>query len=134
MKEINELQFPDTVRYAKDHEWARLENGTIVIGVSDYAQDQLGDITYVELPQEGDTFERGAEFGTLESVKAVSELFIPVGGEIVAVNTELGDMPGAVNEDPYGKGWLVKVQPTTAGEMDELMSASEYVEMLKGIE
>jgi glycine cleavage system H protein len=134
MKEIDELQFPDTVRYSKDHEWARLEDGTVVVGVSDYAQDQLGDITYVELPQEGDTFEKGAEFGTLESVKSVSELFIPVSGEIVGVNTDLGDMPGAVNEDPYGKGWLVKVKPTVAAEMDELMSASDYVEMLRGLE
>lgn len=134
MKEISELQLPDTVWYAKDHEWARTENGTIVIGVSDYAQDQLGDITYVELPQEGDTFERGEEFGTLESVKAVSELFIPVSGEIVAVNTELGEMPGWVNEDPYGKGWLIKVQPADAAQMDDLMSASDYTEMLEGLE
>jgi glycine cleavage system H protein len=134
MKEISELNFPETLRYAKDHEWARQENGNIVVGISDYAQDQLGDITYAELPQEGNSFEKGEELGTLESVKAVSEVFMPVGGEIVAVNTELGETPGLVNEDPYGRGWLVQVKPTDLEEVGELMSAEQYAEMLRGLE
>lgn len=134
MKEISELNFPETLRYAQDHEWARQENGNIVVGISDYAQDQLGDITYVELPQEGDSFEKGEELGTLESVKAVSEVFMPVSGEIVAVNTELGETPALVNEDPYGRGWLVEVKPTDLGEMDDLMSAEQYAEMLRRLE
>lgn len=134
MKEISELNFPETLRYAQDHEWARQENGNIVVGISDYAQDQLGDIIYVELPQEGDSFEKGEELGTLESVKAVSEVFMPVSGEIVAVNTELGETPALVNEDPYGRGWLVEVKPTDLGEMDDLMSAEQYAEMLRRLE
>lgn len=134
MKEISELNFPETLRYAQDHEWARQENGNIVVGISDYAQDQLGDIIYVELPQEGDSFEKGEELGTLESVKAVSEVFMPVSGEIVAVNTELGETPALVNEDPYGRGWLVEVKPTDLGEMDDLMSAEQYTEMLRRLE
>lgn len=134
MKEIHELHFPDTVRYAHDHEWARQENDIIVVGISDYAQDQLGDITFVELPQEGDFFEKGEEFGTLESVKAVSEVFMPVAGEIVAINGELGESPGLVNEDPYGAGWLIKVRPTNATDLENLMSANEYEDMLRGLE
>lgn len=134
MKEMSELHFPETLRYAQDHEWARQDNGNIVVGISDYAQDQLGDITYVELPQEGDSFEKGEELGTLESVKAVSEVFMPVSGEIVAVNTELGETPGLVNEDPYERGWLVEVKPTDLKEMDDLMSAEQYAEMLRGLE
>ena len=134
MKEISELNFPETLRYAQDHEWARQENGNIVVGISDYAQDQLGDIIYVELPQEGDSFEKGEELGTLESVKAVSEVFMPVSGEIVAVNTELGETPALVNEDPYGRGWLVEVKPTDLGEMADLMSAEQYAEMLRRLE
>ncbi|MFH1113738.1 MAG: glycine cleavage system protein GcvH, partial [Pseudomonadota bacterium] len=102
MKKIEELNFPASLRYAEDHEWAVLRDGTVVVGISDYAQDQLGDITYVELPAVGDSLEQGDEFGTLESVKAVSELFMPVGGDIVAVNEDLGESPGLINEDPYG--------------------------------
>ena len=131
MKELSELDFPETVRYTEDHEWAA-DNGEIVlIGVSDYAQDQLGDIVYVEMPEIGDIFEKGDEFGTLESVKAVSEIYMPVGGEVVAVNESLVDTPELINQDPYG-AWIVEIRATDAGEYDELMSAEDYIEMLRG--
>ncbi len=134
MKKIKELNLPGSVRYAEDHEWAKLGNGTVVVGISDYAQDQLGDITYVELPAVGDSFEQGDEFGTLESVKAVSELFMPVGGDIVAVNEDLGESPGLINEDPYVGGWIVEIQPSDLKELDALMDVDGYVEMLRGFE
>jgi glycine cleavage system H protein len=134
MKQIKELNFPSSVRYAEDHEWTRVTNGTVIVGISDYAQDQLGDITYAELPAVGDSFEQGDEFGTLESVKAVSELFMPVGGDIVAVNEDLGESPGLINEDPYGSGWIIAIEPSDLREMDTLMDAEAYIEMLRGFE
>ncbi|MDQ7785216.1 MAG: glycine cleavage system protein GcvH [Desulfomonilaceae bacterium] len=134
MKRIEELNLPMAVRYAEDHEWVRSAESTVIIGISDYAQDQLGDITYVELPAVGDSFERGDEFGTLESVKAVSELFMPMGGRVVAVNEDLGETPGLINEDPYGRGWIVEIEPSDVREMDALMDARTYREMLRGFE
>ena len=131
MKELSELEFPETVRYTEDHEWAAVEGETVRIGVSDYAQDQLGDIVYVEMPEGGDIFEKGDEFGTLESVKAVSEIYMPVGGEVVAVNEALVDTPELINQDPYG-AWIVEIRPTDAGEYDELLSAEDYIDMLRG--
>lgn len=131
MKELSELEFPETVRYTEDHEWAAVEGETVRIGVSDYAQDQLGDIVYVEMPEVGDIFEKGDEFGTLESVKAVSEIYMPVGGEVVAVNEALVDTPELINQDPYG-AWIVEIRPTDAGEYDELLSAEDYIDMLRG--
>lgn len=132
MKEINELLFPDDVLYAEDHEWARMENGVLTIGIDDYAQDQLGDIVFVELPRPGDTFVRGKEFGTVESVKAVSELYMPIGGEIVAVNEDLEDSPELINQSPYGEGWLIKVQPDDDEDVDILMKKEAYIAYLKG--
>jgi glycine cleavage system H protein len=111
LKEISELNLPDDVRYAEDHEWARPEGDKAKIGINDYAQDQLGDIVFVELPQVGDTFKKDEEFGTVESVKAVSELYMPVGGEILAVNTVLEESPELVNESPYKDGWMLEVKP-----------------------
>jgi glycine cleavage system H protein len=134
MKELDELQFPDNLSYAQQHEWARLDGDKVLVGISDYAQDQLGDITFVELPEVGAAFEKGEEFGTLESVKAVSELFMPLGGEIIAVNVELGESPGLVNSDPYGAGWLIQVSPTGLEELQSLMTADQYIEMLRGLE
>jgi glycine cleavage system H protein len=133
MKEITELNFPDDIRYGKDHEWGRSIDGKVRVGISDYAQDQLGEIVFVELPEVGDTFEKGEEFGTLESVKAVSELYMPVGGEIIGVNSQLEDSPDLVNSDPYDGGWIIDVKPSEPSEMDELMDRSTYVEELKGI-
>lgn len=131
MKELSELEFPETVRYTEDHEWAAVDGETVRIGVSDYAQDQLGDIVYVEMPEVGDIFEKGDEFGTLESVKAVSEIYMPVGGEVVAVNEALVDTPELINQDPYG-AWIVEIRPSDAGEYDELMPAEDYLDMLRG--
>ena len=131
MKELNELKFPDDVKYSDDHEWSKMENDEIAIGISDYAQDQLGDIVFVELPSIGETFEKGAEFGTVESVKAVSELFIPVGGEVVAINEALEDTPELVNTEPYAGGWMVRVKPGDPSELDQMMSRDVYVDSLK---
>lgn len=134
MKEISELLFPDDVLYAEDHEWTRIENGTVTIGIDDYAQDQLGDIVFVELPRPGDTFDRGEEFGTVESVKAVSELYMPVGGEIVAVNAGVEESPELINQSPYGDGWLIKVRLDDEVEVELLMEKEAYINHLKGKE
>ena len=132
MKEINELNFPDDMRYAKSHEWARLEGDTVKVGISDYAQDQLGDIVFVEMPEAGETFAQGDEFGTVESVKAVSELYMPIGGEIVAVNSPLEDAPELVNNTPYSDGWMIEVKPDDPAQMDGLLTKDDYIESLQG--
>lgn len=132
MKEISELIMPDDVRYAEDHEWARLEGDTIRVGLDDYAQDQLGDIVFVELPQVGDTFKQGDEFATVESVKAVCECYLPVSGKIIAVNTVLEESPELINTSPYGDGWFVVVNPGDLSELDTLMTNVACLEKLKG--
>jgi glycine cleavage system H protein len=134
MKEINELILPDDLRYAQDHEWARVEGDKVRVGIDDYAQDQLGDIVFVELPQPGETLEKGQEFATVESVKAVVECYLPVSGEIVAVNKQLEDSPELMNKNSYGDGWMVEVNPKDLSEMDSLMSSAENLERLKGAE
>ena len=131
MKELNELHLPDDIRYTDEHEWARITGDIARIGVSDYAQDQLGDIVFVELPAVGDTLAKGEVFGTLESVKAVSELYLPLSGEVVAVNTALTDAPELINQDPYA-AWIIEVRPTDAGEYDQLLSAAAYLDLLRG--
>lgn len=132
MKEISELNLPENLRYTEDHEWVRLEGDTAWIGIDDYAQDQLGDIVFVELPQVGDTLDKGDEFGTVESVKAVSELYIPVGGEVVAVNEALEDDPELVSSSPYDDGWMIQVKVKDPGEFESLMTKDQYLETLKG--
>jgi glycine cleavage system H protein len=131
MKELDELHLPDDIRYTDEHEWARITGDTARIGVSDYAQDQLGDIVFVELPAVGDTIAKGEVFGTLESVKAVSELYLPLSGEVVAVNTALTDAPELINQDPYA-AWIIEVRPTDAGEYDQLLTAAAYLDLLRG--
>ena len=131
MKELNELHLPDDIRYTDEHEWARLSGDIARIGVSDYAQDQLGDIVFVELPAVGDTIAKGEVFGTLESVKAVSELYLPLSGEVVAVNTALTDAPELINQDPYA-AWIIEVRPSDAGEYDLLLTAAAYLDLLRG--
>ena len=118
---------PQELLYAKSHEWLKVdgENGTI--GITHFAQEQLGDLTFIELPQEGDTFEAGDEFGSIESVKAASEVYMPVACEVIAVNENLEDAPEKVNDDPYGDGWLVKVKIT--GSTDDLLDATAYQEV-----
>lgn len=132
MKEINDLIFPDEIRYAQSHEWARAAGDSVKVGITDYAQDQLGDIVFVELPDVGETFEKGAEFGTVESVKAVSELYMPVGGEITAINTALEDSPEFVNNTPYSDGWMIEVKPEDGAELDGLLTKDAYLQTLKG--
>jgi len=132
MKEISELVIPDDRRYAEDHEWVKVDGDAAVIGISDYAQDQLGDVVFVELPSVGAVFDKGAEFGTVESVKAVSELYMPIGGEVTAVNTELEDAPERVNADPYEGGWMIRVKAADPAEINALMDKAAYLEALKG--
>ena len=132
MKELNELNFTDDVRYAESHEWARSEGDTIKVGITDYAQDQLGDIVFVELPEVGDTLDKGQEFGTVESVKAVSELYMPVAGEVVAINSSLEESPEKVNNAPYGDGWMIEVKVDNPAELDDLMDNDAYLKKLKG--
>ena len=132
MKELSELNLPDDMHYAESHEWARSEGDTVKVGISDYAQDQLGDIVFVELPEIGDSLEKGEEFGTVESVKAVSELYMPVGGEIVAVNSGLEDTPEFVNNSPYTDGWMIEIKPDNPSEIDDLLTNDAYLEKLKG--
>ncbi len=134
MKELSELNLPEDVRYTKDHEWARKDGDKVTIGITDFAQDQLGDIVFVELPETGDSFAAGDEFGTVESVKAVSELYMPLGGEVVAINEALEDAPELVNNAPYDKGWMLEVKPSDPADFDQLMDRSAYLEMLKGSE
>ena len=131
MKEIEELNLPDDIGYTDDHEWARITDATVRIGVSDYAQDQLGDIVFVEMPAIGDTFGKGDEFGTLESVKAVSELYMPMSGEVVAINTALTDAPELINQDPYG-AWIIEIKPSAKDEYAQLRTAAAYLDLLKG--
>jgi len=132
VKEISELRFPDGLLYTDDHEWAKPEGDKVQAGISDYAQDQLGDIVFVELPQAGARYAKGEPFGAVESVKAVSELNMPVGGEIVSVNKALEDVPELANKEPYGSGWMIEIKPTDMKELEGLMGKDAYVELLKG--
>jgi len=133
MREIDELELPDDVRYTKDHEWARVEGDMVRMGVTDYAQEQLGGIVFVEVPEVGKKFKQAEECGTLESVKAVAEVFIPVSGEIIGINTALEQSPGLINDAPYTKGWIAEVKPDDLSEMAGLMTSDAYLEMLKGM-
>lgn len=118
--------YPDDRFYSKSHEWIRVDGDVATIGITDHAQHELGDVVFVELPDTGEIFDEGQEFGTIESVKAVSEVFLPVAGEILEVNKTLADEPNAVNEDPHGDGWLVKVKVTSDGAAAGLMNAAAY--------
>jgi glycine cleavage system H protein len=131
MKELSELNFPDDFRYSESHEWAKRDGDKVKIGITDYAQDQLGDIVFVEMPGVGETFGKGAEFGTVESVKAVSELYLPIAGEVVAVNAALEDAPELINESPYTDGWMIQVKPDDPSEIESLMTKDAYLESLQ---
>jgi glycine cleavage system H protein len=122
-----------TTRYTKSHEYVRVEGGTGVVGITDYAQSQLGDVVFVELPPIGQSLSKGAEAATVESVKAASEVNAPVSGTVVDVNSALTDSPGLVNEDPSGKGWFLKIKLTDATELDRLMDEDAYREFLKAV-
>jgi glycine cleavage system H protein len=134
VKEIDEITIPDDRRYSRDHEWAKPAGDTVRVGITDYAQDQLGDVVFVELPEEGAEFEKGEVFGCVESVKAVSDLFLPVGGAVAEVNRALEGSPQLVNENAYEEGWMIAVAPNTPDELEELLSHADYREMLKEIE
>jgi glycine cleavage system H protein len=120
-------------RYAKSHEWARKDGSEIVIGISDHAQESLGDIVFVELPRRGTVFQAGASFGVVESVKAASDVYIPMGGTVLAVNEALSDQPELVNKDCYGEGWFIRIEPDNPGDWDKLLSPADY-EKLTGAE
>jgi len=132
MKEIDELIIPEDLRFAKNHEWIRKENGHVRAGISDYAQGQLGEIVFVELPQVGDEFKKDESFATIESVKTVSELYMPVGGEIIEVNNAVDDSPKLINQSPYEKGWLIVMRPSDESEFETLMTSDDYIGMLQG--
>ena len=122
---------PEDLHYSKDHEWVRVEGGQAIIGITDYAQNSLGDVVYVELPKADEEFAANESFGSVESVKAVSELFLPVAGEIAEVNEALQDSPESVNTDPYGEGWMVRVRLSDPGQLDGLLSPKEYEDFLQ---
>jgi glycine cleavage system H protein len=122
---------PEDLHYSKDHEWVRVERNEAVIGITDYAQDSLGDVVYVELPKAGDEFAANESFGSVESVKAVSEVFSPVAGTVVKINESLADEPETVNSDPYGQGWMIRVKMSNPGEVDSLLTAAEYEDFTK---
>ena len=122
---------PDDLHYSKDHEWIRVEGDTGTVGITDHAQNQLGDIVYVELPRVGDTLEAGGVFGQVESVKAASDLYCPVSGEVTEINETLNDDPEKVNKDPYGDAWMLRLRLRDAGEVDKLMNAAEYEDYTK---
>lgn len=122
--------YPDNYKYTKEHEWVLIEGETATIGITDHAQSQLGDIVYVELPEEGDNFSIGDEFGSVESVKAVAEVYMPISGEIVDINESLEESPELVNKDPHDDGWLVKVKIADTSELDDLMDHNEYQEFV----
>ena len=123
------MSVPEELQYTRSHEWVRREGETATVGITDHAQDELGDVVFVELPEEGTSFSAGDAFGTVESVKAVSDLYAPVGGEVVEVNEALNDSPEKINEDPYGDGWIIKLRPS--GEEGELLSAEEYERLIE---
>ena len=118
--------YPNDLKYDKEHEWVRVEGDVAVLGITHFAQDQLGEVVYVDLPDQGDSVSPGETFGEIESVKSVSELFSPVAGEIVEVNDALDDTPETVNEDPYGEGWMIKVKLADTSGLDGLMSSEDY--------
>jgi glycine cleavage system H protein len=124
------MKIPEELKYTKDHEWVRIEGEHIVIGVTDFAQKELGDIVYVDVDTEGDTVEKDAVFGSVEAVKTVSDLFMPITGEVVAFNEELEDAPEMVNSDPYGDGWMIKVAVSDPSELDALLTAEQYKDLV----
>lgn len=124
------MNFPTNVKYTNEHEWIRLEGEEAYVGITDYAQTQLGDIVFVDVPTEGETLEKGETFGSIEVVKTVSDLFLPVGGEILEVNSALEENPELVNKDPYGEGWIIRIKPTDVSEAEELLDAEAYKKLI----
>ncbi|HEX2038469.1 MAG TPA: glycine cleavage system protein GcvH [Acidimicrobiales bacterium] len=126
------MNVPEELRYTSDHEWARLEDGRLRVGITDYAQDSLGDIVFVQLPEPGATLEAGAALGEVESTKSVSDVYAPVAGTVVEVNSDLADAPQRLNEDPYGEGWICVVEPTDPAAFESLLDAEAYRALIEG--
>lgn len=122
---------PGDLKYTKEHEWVKVDGGTATVGITDYASGELGDIVFVETPKIGAKVQQMKPFGTIEAVKAISDLFSPVSGEVVGVNDELGNDAAVINKDPYGNGWIIKIKLSNPGELDSLLSAADYEAMLK---
>ncbi len=120
------MNFPDNLKYTQEHEWVRVEEDLLIVGITDHAQRELGDIVFVEVETEGDEIEKDEVFGTIEAVKTVSDLFMPVSGTVVEVNEALADAPEKVNEDPYEEGWIIKLKPNNIDELEELLDAASY--------
>ncbi len=125
------MDFPEELKYTEEHEWVLVEEDIVTIGITDFAQEQLGDVVFVELPEVGDELDAGKSFGVVESVKAVSDIYAPVSGEVVEVNDELPDEPETINSSPYDDGWLVKIKLTDPSELDDLMDAEAYQEFIE---
>ena len=125
------MNIPADLKYTQDHEWVRVEGDVAVVGITDFAQGELGDVVFVEIETEGEELAKGETFGTVEAVKTVSDLFMPVGGEVAEVNEALADDPELVNKDPYGKGWMIKVNMKDVSELDKLMDAEAYKAMIE---
>jgi glycine cleavage system H protein len=125
-KQGGTMNIPDDLKYSKEHEWAKDENGIVLVGITDYAQGELGDIVFIDLPEPGKTVAQNDSFGTIEAVKAASDIYCPVSGEIIEVNHALTDAPEVINQDPYGQGWMIKVKPADLEELDMLMDAGAY--------
>jgi glycine cleavage system H protein len=125
------MNIPENLKYTKDHEWIKVEGDTATVGITDYAQGELGDIVFVEIETEGENLEKEEVFGTIEAVKTVSDIFMPISGEVVEVNPKLEDSPEIVNKDPYGEGWLIKVKLSDSSEVDDLLDASKYKEIIE---
>jgi glycine cleavage system H protein len=124
------MNVPENLKYTKDHEWIRVEGDEAFVGITDFAQGELGDIVFIEIETEGETLDMEEVFGTIEAVKTVSDMFMPVGGEVLEVNPALEDTPDVVNKDPYGDGWMVKIKLGNTGELDELLSPDAYKELI----
>lgn len=125
------MNFPESLRYTKDHEWVKVEGDVAIVGITSYAQGELGDIVFVEIETVGETLDKEETFGTVEAVKTVSDLFMPVAGEIVEKNETLNDSPELINKDPYGDGWMIKVKMSNPAQVDELLDAKAYTEMVQ---
>ena len=126
------MNTPQELRYTKDHEWARLEGDVVYVGITDYAQGELGEIVFVDVPTEGESLSADVVFGSIEAVKTVSDLLLPIEGEVLELNPELEDQPELVNNDPYGKGWIIKVKPANAEDVEGLLSAADYTKLIAG--
>ena len=125
------MKIPVELKYTKDHEWIRAEGEEATVGITEFAQGELGDIVFVEIETQGETLEKDEVFGTIEAVKTVSDMFMPVSGEVVAVNPNLEDTPDIVNKDPYGEGWMIRIKMADAGQLEDLLSAGQYIELIE---